>query len=801
MARVPFQQNLNQELAAGSEVQFGATSVDPMKDVVSDDIKRQGQALTQAGQTIQKLDDELNDAEAKRLYNEGHYKVEAVANAYTQLQGVDAVATIQTETEGDEQITVLDDYNNNKLKTVLDEGSAKSSNGVVKYMYEQMMATSIRSAQNKMITHSLKQQRNYLENETEAKIDIHKSNAKNNYADFRDPTGEFNKNRNAAHQELMNKAILKGWNLDSSKGNISEQYLKEKRELDMEIAKDVLDKLDEDEDTEGIKDFLASLKPFTTEKEFNDISAEKEQKHENLKVEKCVNATIANSGNQNDGNFISQTNKLMCLKSNHAFDDDNGGVVTDGLHSNQTETAGKKTTENIETLQAIRDQSKFYSPESAQAGTLIPEHQTTHLFAIQHIGVEKADSLYTKAKSDLDIDKTKYKEDPVYAEKINKKIIKRYNQLIVQEAARKYKFGGGEYVGIIENDLAIIEKGIDYNIENVNKEIKVDFITGLRPIEDLKQEIKETILDPTTQKHAIKDLEVKYEKIKNEKTQIYNDNLNAAKKIAFAEPNGYKNLAANGIQIDNFSPKDQEILKNGQPVESDQGTITELKDNPVEIINNLESYSHKISQSDYLELERYAKELQSGGETKILEASGDVKTFKSVLNKNGFSDLAFPKKPLKGDKAATYNELFNQWEDRINYAQRIEKRKLNRAEKENLLINVLLDKVNVGKKYKKEVTFATVIETGDKDDKLSKTSVLVKVQRADGEVVEDRIFNSDIPPEINIAIMAALYKQKIPMNQQQIAQLWQNMGRPETLEDANKFIKASKNYKLLTMEE
>ena len=800
MARVPFQQNLNQELAAGSEVQFGATSVDPMRDVVSDDIKRQGQALTQAGQTIQKLDDELNDAEAKRLYNEGHYKVEAVANAYTQLQGVDAVATIQTETEGDEQITVLDDYNNNKLKTVLDEGSAKSSNGVVKYMYEQMMATSIRSAQNKMITHSLKQQRNYLENETEAKIDIHKSNAKNNYADFRDPTGEFNKNRNAAHQELMNKAILKGWNLDPSKGNISEQYLKEKRELDMEIAKDVLDKLDEDKDTQGTKDFLASLKPFTSEKEFNDISAEKEQKHENFKGENCVNATIANIGNQNDGNFISQTNKLMCLKSNHAFDDDNGGVVTDGLHSNQVETTGKKQTENIEQLQQIRDQSKFYSPDSAQAGTLIPQHQTTHLFAIQHIGVEKADSLYTKAKSDLDIDKTKYKEDPVYAEKINKKIIKRYNQLIVQEAARKYKFGGGEYIGIIENDLAIIEKGIDYNIENVNKEIKVDFITGLRPIEDLKQEIKETILDPTTQKHAIKDLEVKYEKIKNEKTQIYNDNLNAAKKIAFAEPNGYKNLAANGIQIDNFSPKDQEILKNGQPVESDQGTITELKNNPVEIINNLESYSHKISQSDYLELERYAKELQSGGETKILEASGDVKTFKSVLNKNGFGDLAFPKKKLTGDKAATYNELFNQWEDRINYAQRIEGRKLTRAEKENLLMNVLLDKVNVGKKYKKDVTFATVIETGEKD-KLSKTSVLVKVQRADGEVVEDRIFNSDIPPEINIAIMAALYKQKIPMNQQQIAQLWQNMGRPETLEDANKFIKASKNYKLLTMEE
>ena len=29
-----------------------------------------------------------------------------------------------------------------------------------------------------------------------------------------------------------------------------------------------------------------------------------------------------------------------------------------------------------------------------------------------------------------------------------------------------------------------------------------------------------------------------------------------------------------------------------------------------------------------------------------------IKTFKSVLNKNGFGNLAFPKKELKGDDAA-----------------------------------------------------------------------------------------------------------------------------------------------------
>ena len=35
MARVPFQQNLQVEQQAGSEVQFGATSVEPMKDFVA----------------------------------------------------------------------------------------------------------------------------------------------------------------------------------------------------------------------------------------------------------------------------------------------------------------------------------------------------------------------------------------------------------------------------------------------------------------------------------------------------------------------------------------------------------------------------------------------------------------------------------------------------------------------------------------------------------------------------------------------------------------------------------------------
>ena len=483
----------------------------------------------------------------------------------------------------------------------------------------------------------------------------------------------------------------------------------------------------------------------------------------------------------------------MCLKSNHHEDDGTGASVYDGHHSDKVEVAGQTQENNIDTLEKIRNESKFYKLDSN--ATLINEHQTTHLFAIQHLGVKKADSLYTKAKSSVEIDTARYKEDATYAKQINEKIINNYNKLISDEANKIYgRFGEGEFAVTIANDLEIIKKGINYDGDFTSD---VDFITGLRPLEVLKAEIKETILDPKQQKYALQDLEIKYKKISSERTKIYNENLNAAKEIAFAEEGGWKNLEANGIKIENFSESDQELLKKGQPEKSDEGTITFLKDNPEELATNLPAYSQLISQSDYLGLKNYVKE-KVGDETKVLEAKGDVKTFKDILNKHGFSNLAFPNKPLKGKNAAEYNAIFNAWEDRIDYAQRIEGRKLNRTEKEKLLMNVLLDKVNINK-GKKEVTFSTIIEKPN-EDKLSKTSVVIEIKRPDGNVIKDRIFNSDIKPEINIAIMGALYKRKKPMSQENIAILWNAMGRPETLKEANKFIQASANYKLLTQE-
>ena len=705
------------------------------------------------------------------------------------MQGVEAVKTLQTEGKGEEQITVLDDYNNNKLKAVLENGSSQASNGVVKYMYEQMMSTSIKSAQNKMITHSLKQQRNYLENETNESIDIFKSKAMNNYKDWRDPTGEFNKNRYAAHEELKKYAVLKGWNLDpnavNAKGEkigVSKQYLKMRSELDLEIAKDVIKKLNEDKDTVGVKEFKESLKPFTNEKTYNEISSGIEQKHENFKGENCVNAVLTNNGNQNNGDFLTQTNKLMCLKTNHAYDDGKGAVVTDGFHSDQVDTTEKKNTENIEALQQERDTSKFYSVDSAQAGTLIQEHQTTHLYAIQRLGVKKADSLYTKAKSEIDIDKTKYKEDAVYANKINKKILNNYNKLIIEESNKIYgRFGEGDYAIAIANDLELIKKGVDYNYKNTNEDVEVNFITGLRPLNDLKQEIKETITDKDTQEHALKDLEVKYTEIYNQKTQIYNQNLNNAKRIAFATPNGWKNLAANNIEIENFSKEDQAILKKGQPTESNKDVVIDLERNPLEVKDNLLAYSHQLSQSDYLEFERYAESLNS--DAKIIEATGNSDMFDASLIRYGYTDIVNkvtddPKAKDQYNFKFDYKQIKDAWLTRIDKEQTITGKKLSRTKKQELLNEILADGV-ITKKYGLFTNkFITIPSVALEQDQFEDAYVFV-----DGK----KIFSKRIPDDVRQYFIAGYEAAGIPYTEQMIANEYVLHGKKKSKAEIIKF--------------
>jgi len=696
MATVPVQQTPTEQIDTGGTPLFSATNIQPVQDTgVAQDIGRLSNAQKQFAKIAADLQDQTDDVKSNEAYRGYQEEADEKVNQYLETQRGDAIATVDYDQDTNKPITRYD-----KLVNDLEEISGKYletlDNKSQKRIFNDKYSASKRISVNSASKHSLKQTRLKIDEESKSNIELSKNGAVNSFESFQDQNGDYAVNYYRGLLEIKRNAELNARNTDINKGPLSAKYLEDVQAYNKEVMEGVVDKLVKLPGGHKLAEEYVKLhKP----EEIKDVVTELElsiaEKHEDYNGEQCVNAVLNNNGNQNTGSFLDQTPKLMCLKSNHYVDDGNGGSVYDGNHSNEINIAGQTQENNIDTLEKIRNESKFYKLDSN--ATLINEHQTTHLFAVQHLGVQKADSLYTKAKSLYPIDQRAYKENPKYAKEINKKIIENYNKLINEEASKKYK---GDYVSAIANDLEIIEKGINYDGEFTSK---VDFITGLRPLEILKEEIKETITDPKQQKFALEDLEIKYNKIKNQRTQIYNEGLNNAKEIAFAEEGGWKNLEANGIKIENFSKSDQELLKKGQPKESNLDTIIELEKNPIEIATNLNSYSHELSQSDYLGLKNYANNLRS--ESSTGSATADATMFDDTLINYGF-DTIFTKKKGKTredntgetdlDKKKDYIQLKAEWKERINqFIVTNNGAKPTNADKQLMLNEILNDKVYV----------------------------------------------------------------------------------------------------------
>ena len=777
MAKVPL--TPQQGLEIGSAPQFSGTTVQPVQDTVTDDLVNFSKAQNAVSAIAFKLQDEYNDAESKKLYNEFYSELETTTNNYLNTQGFDAVKVVDKENN-----ETAYDQTNNSITDLLASYSDRASNGEIKYMFENMASVSVTSAQSKMTKHSIKQQRLAHEAEVTASITNKKTAAMNSYETWQDPTGDFVLNYTAGLELLKEQAVLKGWNIDpdavdptGKKIPVSSQFIESVNEYNMEVFKDLIKQLSADNKHEQVDLVLQKIKPILKEEDFANLSISVKEKYDDYNSEKIVDTILFNNGNQNSGNYLDQAEKIFSLNSSNNSSNDIGGSVKDGFNTNDEllDTTNNERNENIELLEQIKNTSKFYDPETTTR--LIPEHQTTHLFAIQKLGVKKADAFYTKAKSQIDIDTKKYKEDPIYAKKINEQIIDNYNKLITEEVNKIYgRFGEGEYAITVANDLEVIKKGINYD-SNVTENI--DPITNLRPLNVLKEELKNTITNPKQLKYALQDLEIKYNKIKNEREGAYNQAFNSAKEIAFAEPGGWKNLKANGIDIDNFTKQDQEILKNGQPEESDIDTVVELVNNPAEIATNLNAYSDKLNNGQYLSLKRYADSLRT--ENSVVEATGNVTMLKATLDRYGMGDLYTSKKKTKKQN---YIAIYDAWLKEIN-ARQIAKGnvKLTMGEKQQALNDILLDNVNldndpflgfIGGKDTKDTNIFFVDQ-----DRLQ--DVYVDIPYKDENV---RVFTSKIDPQVLGLITEALRKANKPVTQENIADYFVRKGQPKNIDEA-----------------
>ena len=847
MARVPLQQNLTQELAAGSEVQFGATSVNPQRDVVSDDIKRQGQAMQQFGQVINKLDDELNNAESKKLYNNFYSELNSITTNYQNLKGAQAVA-VTGQFDDKTPKYAVDDANDN-IKTLLEKYQGQTSNNVVKYMFENMAQVSIKSAQDKITQHSIKQQRIFKEAETKSKIQNHQLEAIMNSSKYADPGGAYQISFFAGLREIQEFAIDKNWNVDPSKGAVSSQYLEMVNEYTKNIHDGAIDNFNAGDNAAGAKAYLnAHLEGFgiggeqvlTIDNETAIKNLSKVLKRENeFCAEKICNNILDAKGNSNDNRFLSQANKLLTLDSNNTVDNGNGDSVIDGNNASEMLNVENSVSENIEQLEKIKNTSKFYKLDSNQ--TLIPQHQTTHLFAIQKLGVEKADSLYTEAKSKIEIDQEKMKNDFAYATQINKKIMDNYMKLVIDNVEIKYspkvqtiqknlnkvkedlskipigrfnaqkrvslevkrnnlqqelklaKEQSDKYINQIANDLLILKRDIDYEYNPNKQYVKVDERTKLPPLSYFEKQLKETVKDETKLEYALTDLKDKYNRANDTRLANYNMAYSQAEDIAFARPDGWKDLKLNNIDINQFSKDDQIKLKGGQPDVSHTDAVHDIETNDAEILtdeNKLKEYRYALSPGKY---QYYLNEIKNNtsNKSKGSNLKADTEIFEEGLRLNGLGkELLYGPNTDKPANKEKYDTLKMVYRDRLNwyYENGVT---IDYDKKKNIVKEILMDKVIEDKFFDQEVIF----EGKERTDNFEKLYVNVSKPNPNYEIgvdnqktIDETVYLKDIPNSVSAEIKLSLYIRGIPFTQQAIADEYFKAGRPKSGENYKKYL-------------
>ena len=354
----------------------------------------------------------------------------------------------------------------------------------------------------------------------------------------------------------------------------------------------------------------------------------------------------------------------------------------------------------------------------------------------------------------------------------SKKIMQLNNQVVLAKAEDP------GFANKVINDLDILEGEIDYDYDpQITAELKIDKVSNLQPLSVLEQKLRATVKDEKELEVALKDLRIKYRDITNSSNEVYNQEFKKAKIIAFNREGGHNDLAANGIDINDFKEEDQKILKNGQPENSDIDTLIMLEDNPEELKDNLDKYDYRLNRKDFLALEDYAAKKLDTPE-KILEVKVDNEMLDIEIKRAGFDDI-IDKDNEKEEYKTNYQEVKAEWKRRVDLAQIANKgEKISREAKRKILQEILEDKVFTGEKtgmwwWSKDKTAPNItLEFDPKDDAYVK-------------VGDEEIMLSSINPYMRAKIKQWLKGKNIEPTAQAIAYWWVTTGKPTVNNDTD----------------
>lgn len=774
MATVPFQNTPTEQLRVGSAPQLSATEVRPMDDVVTDDIQRSSKALNQFAQIAKGLQDERDDAHSKELHTEYQTRALEIENTYLQTELGNAVKVIGYEDDGTTPITAYD-QKIKELNELKEEIAERSENKNQLAIFNEKSSATILSATNRMSKHSIAEGSKHANNETLADIENSITETGLSVDDFNmGDQSEYVKNLLALDVKIKNYADSKGITYaDDSQGSTedSETYINIRNGYLNKVHDASIGKLLINNEYRKAAEYLEFHKGNGTIAE-GQINKHMKTIQTGLNKENgeniAKNIIDGKNINSNDGGFTSSAQVITSLEGSNNATNSNGLPYVEG---NSKEI-------NILNLEKLQKESKYYK-EGATV-SLPNEHRTTHLFLTKELGVQKADSLFTKANTLLKeegfvIDKEKMKNDSVYAADVNAKLMEKVVGLSKVELAKKY--GDSDELDLYSKDLDTVVSKIDYTYKDTQQPSMRVGEDGVFNLEDALNVARENIKDPNVLEYVEANLKDQHTELTEFAEENYKKEiLGPAEKLAYAKPGGWKDIKPEVWE--QLKVEDQENLQKGFSKTNDRNTLIAIETGEINIFDDkaknyqsLESLRYLMTEEKYQEYALEVAGVKSGsGSSSGSSLSGSVSVDKDMFEKN-LANYKFETKvdllKNKGKEGDDYIDIKDALKKEIFRFEKENKVKPNYEQKEALLQKILADRVFLAGRGRFRPVPIVAVDL--KDQK----KVYVKVGGK-------RIFMKDIPDAQEKIIVQSILNAGLPVTQQRIAEYWVEAGKPKT---------------------
>lgn len=701
------------------------------------EIQAFGQAMSKTGEQVtiiaRKLQDELDDARSKELYNEYALDLERTTLEYMGLQGRSAVAPSGRDADGN-RLTAFDaavQNLNNNLQTYVD----RADNPRQQYMLRMMAQTSIRSAASQMVRHSIAEQRRYSDQESRAQISVLANQAGLHALSWNDPEGEFASAAGAAIVAANQYADSRGWaapDPDAEPGSPAAIGSYQRQELinatwdSMHTA--VMFNLTNREDFYGAAAYLESaiqngtITPTTAMRFGGTIQVGYDRQAGREVADGIVASATEGSGNATSGVFIDAANFVMSQSTSYAANDGTGPVRFGLRMSDGYDVANMDRSQALEAMQQIWGQRPIGLPAEAATGWL---------YLATNLGVSRANQLVANI-NDTTV-------NPL--------------QALVDNATAMYSGRETDRTTAVLSGL----RGMRDQTEVRKDE------NGIPMLADLLANARATITDADQLESAEARIRAWHSERDAAVRAEYNATLSRAQDMAFARIGGWQDIPP--ALWNQIKPADRALLREGPNRGDDPDTVLEIERNPALMLPGaIEDYRMKLSESTYLAFVRRGIAAQNAAPPTPAGITTDNAMFDTELANYGMDNWI---NPSNDSRKLDVSQLLNAWRTSIDRVQTEQgNRPITQDQRRALLREILDNRVRTSVNWWPDGD-AVPVSMLDQNE----------LESAYVQVGTEQIFLVDIPAGQRELIISSLRSNGQPVSEQRIAELWVQGGR------------------------